>query len=100
MQQSKKARNSIIFGSIFGLIAVLFALLNYFHVIKTLDLFLAVTYVSYFVGLALFYLGAYCKEKNYKNARILSNLAAVGFTIVAIALLIYGFTTGQISMFG
>ena len=50
---SRKSKKAIIYGSISCLLAIGFALLYYFNIIKTLDSFLSLTYVAYFISLAL-----------------------------------------------
>lgn len=64
-----------------------------------MSLLLAVAYVEYFVSLALFYNGAYNREKSHTNATVLNFLLGAVFLLLAIATLIYGFYTGSISLF-
>ncbi len=93
-QTSKKF---LVLGLLFSAFAILFSILYYLNVISTLDLFLSVTYVAYFVGLALLYNGAYNKEKKHKKATAVNYLIGLLFVVVAIGMLIYGFSTGLIS---
>ena len=100
LAKKKNPTRFLSMGIIFGLLAIFFVVMHYFNVIKTLDLFLTVTYVVYFVGLALLYNAAYCKTKNYRISKIISNIVGSLFILVAIVMLIYGFSTGTISIFG
>ena len=100
MTQTKKAKNALIFGIIFSALAIFFVMIYHFNVIKSLDLFLSATYVSYFLGLALFYNASYCNERGFKVAKKISVFAGFVLVIAAIVLLSYGFATGQIDFFG
>lgn len=84
---------------VFSAVTILFALLYHFRVISNMDLYLAVTYTCYFVGIALFYNGAYTRNKDKTNATKLNFLFGVIFTLVAIALLTIGLVRGDIVMF-
>lgn len=99
MYQTKKAKSYLVFGIIFGILALFFALMYHFNIIKTLDLFLAVTYVVYFAGLTLIYNGAYCKETNKKTSKSISYFIGLLFILLAIIMLVFGFSTGRISFF-
>jgi len=97
MTLTKKAKNYLATGIVFAVLAILFTLLYYFNAIKSLDLYVAVTYVVYFVGMALFYNGAFCNQQNYKKAKIFNYLLATVFILIAITMLIYGFASGRIT---
>ncbi len=99
MTLSRDAKKYILLGSVFGILAITFALLYYFNVIATLNLFTCVTYVVYFAGLALLYNGSLSNEKGNRVVSILSYLGATILIISAAVLLIYGFATDNISMF-
>ena len=64
----KKQRVYLILGIVFSLLAIAFALFYYFGAIKFLDNYLALTYVVYFVGLAVMFAGSYVQ--NNKVAKI------------------------------
>lgn len=83
-------------GITFSVLAILFAILYYVNIISTMDLFLAVTYVAYFVGLALLYNGAYNRAKNHKNATLINFILGVLFILLSTGMLIYGFATGTV----
>ena len=87
------------FGIFYSVLAVLFALLYYFKIIKTFDLYLAVIYVLYFTSIALFYNSALCREHDKKVAKRLNFFLGLACIIIATVLLIYGFVTGKVSMF-
>lgn len=86
-------------GVIFCLFAILFAILYFTDSIKYLNLTLAVTYVSYFIGLALMYNGAYNREKNHTTSTRLNFIFGFVFILLSISLLIYGLITGLIVIF-
>ncbi len=100
MSQSKSAKTYATFGILFGVLAIFFAIVYCFNIIKDYSLLMAGTYVIYFVGLSLIYNGSYCKEKSYNFSKKLNWFFGIIFVLVAIALLVYGLTTGEITMFG
>lgn len=87
------------FGIIFSLAAVVFAVLYHFNLIKSLDSFLALTYVAYFVGLALMYNGGYHREYRRTPSALISFVLGFLFIILAIVLLVYGLVQGYIVLF-
>ncbi len=99
MSQSKTAKKYMILVFLFCVFAVVFALLYQLNIIETMSLYLSATYVTYFVGLAILYNGAYCKEKGSNSAKKLSYIFGTLIILLSIGLLIYGFATDQISMF-
>ena len=99
MNISKEAKKYVGFGVLFSLLAIAFALLYYFKVIKMLDLYLAVIYVVYFTSIALFYNSGLCREKGKHVAKRLNFILGLICIITATTLLIYGFVTGKVSMF-
>lgn len=86
-------------GIIFCVFAILFVVLYFFDVIKTLDLFLCVTYVTYFIGIALMYNGAYQRAKGFTKSTLANFIFGGIFMICAISMLIYGLVTGIIVLF-
>ena len=87
------------FSIFFGLLAIGFASLYHFHVIGNMNLQLAATYVCYFVGLTLFFVGAFTRAHGKTAATVINFLIgtiSLGFSIV---ILIHGFITGAIVMF-
>ncbi len=90
-------RSNVLTGIFFCLMAILFSLLYYFNVIKNMSLILAVVYVTYFVGLAMFYNGAYCRKQAKNISSTLCMVCGGAFVIVSTALLIYGFCVGLIA---
>ncbi|MBP3431900.1 MAG: hypothetical protein J6K39_03505 [Clostridia bacterium] len=97
MEFTKNGKKFMVMGIIFGILTIIFTLLYHFNIIKTFDTYLCATYVVYFVGLALLYNGAYCKEKSSVKSQHLNYVIAAIFIILAIVMLIYGFSTGMVS---
>lgn len=96
---SKSSKRFIGLGIIFSIFAIFFALLYYFDFISTMDLFLSVTYVAYFVGIALMYNGAYTREHSKTKATALSFIVGACFILASIGMLIYGLMTGTVILF-
>lgn len=94
---SRKSKKAIIYGSISCLLAIGFALLYYFNIIKTLDSFLSLTYVAYFISLALIFVGSYQKECQNNKTALVANIFGFVFMLASTVMLIYGFSTGLIS---
>lgn len=86
-------------GVVFSLFTILFFLLYYFKLISNMDLYLAVTYVCYFAGLAMLYNGAYNRSLEHTKSTVASFSLGVGFVVASIVLLIYGIVTGTIVLF-
>ncbi|MBE7075962.1 MAG: hypothetical protein E7375_02725 [Clostridiales bacterium] len=86
-------------GILFSLFAITFAILNHFNIISTMDLMLAVIYVGYFVGLALYYNGGFTREKDRPGASMLNFLLGTVFIVASIVLLIIGLVNGTIILF-
>lgn len=99
MNLSRGAKKYMILGTFLSLLAITFALLYHFNVIKTFDLYLAVTYVSYFVGLALMYNGAYNRTFVRTKSTVINFVLGGIFILGSIALLIYGLVAGTIVLF-
>lgn len=98
MQQTKTAKRSLLYVIFFSAIAITFGLIYYFGLIKGLNTIMAVSYVIYFVGLALIFNGTYCKETNRPKAKLINYLAGMIFILGAAGVLIYGFTTGTVQL--
>ncbi len=96
---TKASKRYVVFGIIFSIVAILFAILYCFKIISTMDVFLAVTYVSYFVGIALMYNGGYHRENGHTKATALNFLIGGVFILLSIALLVYGFVSGTVTLF-
>ena len=97
---SRKSKKAIIYGSISCILAIGFALLYYFNIIKTLDSFLSLTYVAYFVSLGLIFVGSYQKECANRRAELTANIFGFICLLASTIMLIYGFATGLISFVG
>lgn len=94
---SAKGKKLIIFGTLASVLAIGFVVLYYLNVIKTLDSFLSLTYVAYFVSLSITFVGSYQKECGHKTATKLCYLFGLLILLGATVMLIYGFSTGLIS---
>ncbi len=94
-----ETKRFIALAIVFSLLTITFFLLYYFKVITHLGLYLAVTYTSYFVGVALMYNGAYARKQNKRGASKLNVLFGTIFVCVSIGLLIYGIINGEIVIF-
>ncbi len=96
---NKKTKNQMIMVIFFSVIAIVFAVLHVVGVVKNLDSYLAMTYMSYFLGLAMMYLGAYQKQKERFTSMRWCYIASIVLILIAIASLIYGLCTGDITLF-
>lgn len=100
---TKYERRYSLFASFSGLCAIVIAVLFFVQklssisIISALDIYMAVNYVTYFVGLALIFTGMYCREKEYRKTKIFSFTLGTLFIMLAIALLVYGYVSGNIS---
>lgn len=95
----RETRRFVILAIIFSIFAITFALLYHFKVVNYMTLYLAVTYVSYFVGIALFYNGAYTRNKDKTTSTKLNFIFGFVFIAISIALLVYGLVTKEIILF-
>ena len=96
---AKKEKNKILMVILFSLIAIAFAVLHVVGLIKNLDSYLAMTNMSYFIGVAMMYLGSYHKDKQKYTSMKWCYGASIVLIVVAITFLIYGLATGEISLF-
>ena len=95
----KKSRNTMIMVILFSTIAIIFAILNVVGIVKNLDSYLAMTYMSYFLGLALLYLSTYHKRNEKYVSMYACLVASITLIAVAVIALIYGLCTGEITLF-
>lgn len=95
----KSCRRYVIMAILFSLATITFGLLYHFKVISRMDLNLAVVYISYLVGIALLYNGAYHHEKSQLKTSWLNYFFGVLFVLAAIGLLVYGLVTGTVILF-
>jgi len=91
-----KTKRYLWLGTIFSIFAVVFAVLYFFNIITTLDLYLAVVYVAYFAGIALFYNGGYTREREKLGASVSNFLLGFIFIGAAVVMLVIGFVNGTI----
>ena len=82
----------------FCALTLVFFVLYELDLISTLNLYLTLTYVAYFVGLALFFNAGSLRF----NGKVASSKICMAFSIilvlVAVVALIYGFSTGIIEL--
>ena len=82
----------------FCALTLVFFLLYELDIISTLNLYLTLTYIAYFVGLALFFNAGSLRF----NGKVASSKICLAFAtilvIVAMVALIYGFATGIIEL--
>ena len=96
---TKRAKTMVFMIIFFSLIAIAFALLYVFGVIKTLDSYLVATYMSYFLGLAMMYFASYQKQKEHYKSTYLCFALSIILILISIAALVYGLCTGTITLF-
>lgn len=96
---SSTLKRYLFLGIFFSVFALAFVLLHHFNIIRDMDLLLAVTYVSYFVGIALIYNGAYLREHSKTKSTGLCFIIGSLFVVLSTTLLIYGIATGRILLF-
>lgn len=96
---SRKAKNKMFMVIMFSAFAILFAILHVVGIIKKLDSYLAMTYMTYFLGLAFMYLGSYQKLKEKYSSMRWCFAASIVLILASIVFLIYGLATGEITLF-
>lgn len=96
---AKDTKRFIFMAILFSAVTITFSLLYYYRIITYLGLMLTVTYMSYFVGLALLYNGAYARNQQRVTSTKLNFAFGIIFILVSIALLVYGITVGEIILF-
>ena len=96
---SKSSKRYIFLAIIFSLVTITFTLLYHFKVVARMDLYLAVTYVTYFVGIALLYNGAYVREHGHTTSTGINFGFGILFIIASTVMLVYGLVTGIILLF-
>lgn len=96
---SKSSKRYIFLAIIFSLVTITFGVLYHFNIIARMDLYLAVTYVTYFVGIALLYNGAYVRESGHTTPTGFNFGFGILFIIASITMLVYGLVSGLIILF-
>lgn len=96
---SKKMKTSIFLVVMFSVIAIAFAVLHILGVVKNLDSYLVMTYMSYFLGLAMMYFTSYHKQKGNVKSMYACLVTCIVLLVISIASLIYGLCTGEITLF-
>ena len=91
----KAQKRNLILGIVFSFVSIAFAVLYYLDVIKFLDSYLALTYIFFFMGMAISFAAAYTNESKRVLKRILYLIGALA-TIASIGMLVYGYIKGYI----
>ena len=92
----KQQKKSLAFGIVFSVLAIIFAVIYYFNILKFMDSYLALTYVVYFVGLALMFAGSYVQHK--VSAKTILWILSVVLIVAAIVMLVIGLVKGYIDI--
>ncbi len=99
MEQTNKSKKYLLAVILFAAMAIGFGVVYYLNLIKNLSLIMAVPYILYFVGIAIFFNGSYCGETNRPKAKRWNYFFGFLIILAAAGILIYGFVTGQVHMF-
>ncbi len=92
-------KKSVIYTIVFSALAIVFALLYYFHAIAKMDLALTFVYVAYFAGVALLYNGTYMIRRHNIKGGLTSVIAGIVSVLGSASYLIYGIVTETIVLF-
>lgn len=95
----KSEKFALTLGIFFCLATIVFVLLYQFNVFTQLTPFLTCMYVLYFIGLALLYNGTFNKSRGNVVASKICYTISTLFILGSTGMLIYGFISGQISLF-
>ncbi len=88
----------ILLSVVFCVLAIVFFVLFELNFISNLTLYLALVYIAFFIGLALYYNSVnlrYASKKTSSNITLIISLVII---LASIALLIYGLATGNIEL--
>lgn len=86
----------IVTSLIFCALTIVFFLLYHFQVIDTFNLCVAMVYITYFVGLAIYYNAANLKEQAKGKSALICVIFSVIFILISIGFLVYGYVNGLI----
>lgn len=88
----------ILLSVIFSILAIVFFVLFELNFISNLTLYLALVYISFFTGLALYYNSVNLRHSKKIASSNITMIIALIIVLASIALLIYGFVTGNIDL--
>ena len=88
----------IILSAVFCVLAIVFFVLFELNVIGNLTLYLALVYISYFAGLALYYNSVNLRHAAKTTSANITLIISLIIIVASIALMIYGFVTGDIEL--
>ena len=91
----KAQKRNLILGIVFSFISIAFAVLYYLDAIKFLDSYLALTYIFFFMGMAISFAAVYTSGSKRVLKRILY-IAGSLITLASIGMLVYGYIKGYI----
>lgn len=88
----------ILLSVVFCVLVIVFFVLFELNFISNLTLYLALVYIAFFIGLALYYNSVnlrYASKKTSSNITLIISLVII---LASITLLIYGLVTGNIDL--
>ncbi len=88
----------VIISSIFCVLTIVVFVLAQFKIITNLDSLLCMVYVTYFTGIALYYNAVKLRSDGKLPSSKLMLTFALVIMAISVAVLIYGFVTGDISL--
>ncbi len=93
-----ESKKYIIVSALFCVLTLVIFLLFQFKVISNLDALLCMVYVTYFTGLALYYNAVNLRDNGKGPSSKICLAFSLILILISIAVLIYGFVTGYISL--
>ena len=91
----KAPKKYLILGVVFSLISITFAVLYYLDVIKFLDNYLALTYMFFFIGMAINFAAAYLDSPKRSLKKLLFFVGLL-LLLASVGMLVYGYIKGYI----
>lgn len=88
----------ILLSVIFSILAIVFFVLFELNFISNLTLYLALVYIAFFTGLALYYNAVNLRHSSKTTSSNITLIISLIIILASIALLIYGFVTGNIDL--
>lgn len=92
------SKKFVILSVLFCLLAILFFVLFELSVIKNMTLYLALVYVAYFAGLALFYNSINLRQTNKRKSANVTLVFSLIIILASIVLMICGFVSGELDL--
>lgn len=88
----------ILLSVVFCVLAIVFFVLFELNFISNLTLYLALVYIAFFIGLALYYNSVNLRYTSKKTSSNITLIISLVIILASIALLIYGLATGNIEL--